>query len=861
MGCPAFAKLPGVGHALGDLPQLHAGSTKQTTHAVAHDVRKHRTERLIVRSHLVDQGAQRIHRRFGGTIDTGHAQLGADVHEQLVATGGDTVGQRIGGVGITDLIRTHLGGIRQQHADGIGCLERDIRYGGTGRRTSRGCGSGSGRSGSGRSGSLCNRSRRSRGLCGGSGCRSTLLNRFIVGFRNQRIGIGHVYTALVATDVVHGHVTTGELRQTQGLGTEVGQRRRIAEAHLHVFLDTEATLFGGTEQQRLGFDPAHRGCELPAQQFGEQQSAELLVVLGIGVPHLRIVQRGLDAFGRHDFKNLGGELLGHLERHGDQVRNVAADQTATVVDVLRQQRVELVAELRHALPEQCGMERHVDARHQHERRLAAVFGHATGGIGLQRLQTGDGAGDGILLASQVVVHDLQELAGLLGHGLDVLAHAVVAHTELVRTQRTHAVVGASLLITRNEMMHGGATVEHEFEHGFQRNHAGKGAQRIVFAQRMAREVRRPDVGAGLAQARGLCECHGGERHLGELGEVKQAFRMTVGHAVGGQFLRVVAHDGEDRESELLAGELVGALPHVAGGRGLGTLVKHHALLLDALARVDECGLRRTHDGGGAGDDVAVDTAGHFEHHAGVGHTADTFDGDLHLVVELHHAVHVVGPAGDLIVGALLVQRLHGVLGGGGQPHAVDQRGCEPGDRGATVGGVDRVEIAGGTCECGHLVGCGHGDATQHAARRAFDFGFDATIFRSLGRQRIGIGTAADGEALGFVGQQGAVFGGVLHMNGHHASGCGFEVVLGPAGELDGLTGVLEQFVFAHFEFDEMIEVHCVEQAFDDREAVDIHGPERGVDRRPCRSDERVRRDTGRYEVAASWSKPRLADSV
>ena len=201
------------------------------------------------------------------------------------------------------------------------------------------------------------------------------------------------------------------------------------------------------------------------------------------------------------------------------------------------------------------------------------------------------------------------------------------------------------------------------------------------------------------------------------------------------------------------------------------------------------------------------------------------------------------------MGALLVQRLHGVLGGGGQPHAVDQRGCEAGDGSATMGGVDRVEIAGGAGECGHLVGCGHGDATQHAARRAFDFGFDATIFRSLGRQRIGIGTAADGEALGFVGQQGAVFGGVLHMNGHHASGCGFEVVLGPAGELDGLTGVLEQFVFAHFEFDEMIEVHCVEQTFDDREAVDIHGPERGVDRRPCRSDERVRRDTGRYEIA------------
>ena len=57
------------------------------------------------------------------------------------------------------------------------------------------------------------------------------------------------------------------------------------------------------------------------------------------------------------------------------------------------------------------MERHINAWHQHERWLAAIFGHAAAGIGLQRLQTGNGACHGILLASQVVVHDLQELAG------------------------------------------------------------------------------------------------------------------------------------------------------------------------------------------------------------------------------------------------------------------------------------------------------------------------------------------------------------------------------------------------------------------------------------------------------------------
>ena len=241
------------------------------------------------------------------------------------------------------------------------------------------------------------------------------------------------------------------------------------------------------------------------------------------------------------------------------------------------------------------MERHINARHQHERWLAAIFGHAAAGIGLQRLQTGNGACHGILLASQVVVHDLQELAGSLRHGFNVLAHAVIAHTELVRTQRTHTVVGAALRIARNEVMHGGAAVEHEFDHGFQRNHASEGAQRVVFAQRVACEIGRPNVGAGFAQTCGLGECHGGERHLRELGQVEQAFRMAVGHAVGGQFLRIVAYDGKDRESKLLAGHLVGTLPHVSCGRGLGTLVEHHALLLYALARVHERGLRRAHD--------------------------------------------------------------------------------------------------------------------------------------------------------------------------------------------------------------------------------------------------------------------------
>ena len=144
------------------------------------------------------------------------------------------------------------------------------------------------------------------------------------------------------------------------------------------------------------------------------------------------------------------------------------------------------------------MERHINAGHQHERGLAAECGHATGGIGLQRLETGDCASDGVLLAGEVVVHDLQELARGLGHGFHVFLDVSVVYTELVRAQGTHAVVGAALGVTLDEVVHGGTTVEHELQYGFQRNHVGECGQRVVLAERVAGEVGGPDVGAGFA---------------------------------------------------------------------------------------------------------------------------------------------------------------------------------------------------------------------------------------------------------------------------------------------------------------------------------------------------------------------------
>ena len=147
---------------------------------------------------------------------------------------------------------------------------------------------------------------------------------------------------------------------------------------------------------------------------------------------------------------------------------------------------------------------------------------------------------------------------------------------------------------------------------------------------------------------------------------------------------------------------------------------------------------------------------------------------------------------------------------------------------------------------------GHLDAAQQSARSAFDFRVDSTIVWCFRRQCVGVCTTTDGETFGFVGKHGAVLRAVGDVDGHHTAGCRFEVVFGPAGQRDLFADMLEQFVFADFQFDEMVEMHCVEQAFDHREAVDVHGSEGRVDGGPCRSDERVRCDAGRHQVA--WQR-------
>ena len=161
-----------------------------------------------------------------------------------------------------------------------------------------------------------------------------------------------------------------------------------------------------------------------------------------------------------------------------------------------------------------------------------------------------------------------------------------------------------------------------------------------------------------------------------------------------------------------------------------------------------------------------------------------------------------------------------------------------------------------------------GDATQQAARGRFG-GRAGLVLRvilirgmrrmipiseifavigSFDRQLVAVGAAADGEAFGLMGKYRAVGGGVRHMDGDHAPGGGFGVRVRPAGQADLLASVTQQLMFGHLQFDEMVEMDRIEQAFDDRVAVDAHRAERRVDRRPCRADQRVGGDTRSVKI-------------
>ena len=489
------------------------------------------------------------------------------------------------------------------------------------------------------------------------------------------------------------------------------------------------------------------------------------------------------------------------------------------------------------------MEGHVDAGDEHEGVLAPAGLGLGAGVGGQGVQALDRAGHGVLDAGQVVVDDLEELAGGLGDRAHVGLDLVGLDARLVGAQGPHAVVRGAVGVTGHQRVHGGAALEDDRDGRLHGHDAPVGAQRRVLAQGVAGEGGAVHQGTGLGQARSGRHGDGCQGHLGELGEVEQALGVAVGDAAGGHLGGVVAHQVDDGEAQLGAGVGVGPLPDLPGGLGGVHLVQAHAGGLDALAGVDVGGgLGRRH-GSAAGDDLAVDAADDLQDVAAADHQSGALHGDLDVVAQLDRTGHDVGPAGQDVARAVGSGGGRHLLGGGRQPHAVDERCLHAGHVGGVVGGVDRVEVTGDPGERSHVSGRGDGGAAQDAACGRGRLASGAA--GELGGAGHGVagGAAADGEALTHECHHGAV-GGVGQLQAHvdDAACAGLLQCGDPAGDVDRGAGRgcgLLELVEGEVQVDGVVQVDGTEQALDERHAVLDDAAQGGVDHRPAGAEQGV----------------------
>ena len=186
---------PGTGNAFTDVGWFDPGRAKELPQGSGEGIGEYRAIGLVGGGCDVDALVQ--HGDFGirSTVDGGHPQLGRQVHEQLVAAGGDATGEDFGGVAAGDLVDADLVLEGEQHVDGVGGGEVEFRC------WAGGCCWGGGRRGRRRGRSLGGRGRWS--------CRCGFFGyRFLFGFlEDRRLGdiVQHDHV-LVAFHVEHWHV-------------------------------------------------------------------------------------------------------------------------------------------------------------------------------------------------------------------------------------------------------------------------------------------------------------------------------------------------------------------------------------------------------------------------------------------------------------------------------------------------------------------------------------------------------------------------------------------------------------------------------------------------------------------------------
>ena len=256
--------------------------------------------------------------------------------------------------------------------------------------------------------------------------------------------------------------------------------------------------------------------------------------------------------------------MSELEGASNQVRDVASLKNLEV-DVLGKQRIELVTEGRDSSAQARGVEGNVDSGNHDERSAATVFAGTLCGVLFQGLQAGDRSGNRVLRTSQVVVNDLQELAGLFSDRGHVVADLCVAHTELVGAKSAHCVVRSTLCVALDQVVHGRTALEHNFQNLLEGENPCVGGEGSIFAQGVSRVEGVIHKGVLRAEFLGLGVSQSCQSNLGELREVEDALGVAEDLIADAKFGRVCANNGLDGEAQSLASMSIGLRPHRASG--------------------------------------------------------------------------------------------------------------------------------------------------------------------------------------------------------------------------------------------------------------------------------------------------------
>ncbi len=433
------------------------------------------------------------------------------------------------------------------------------------------------------------------GLFGPSLFGCGLFGRAVVGSGHSHFGrvfVGHEHQRRVRFGVEDGHL---RLAATEGLLGHVGDRRLVAHSDFDELLHAKAAFGARREEHVLGLDPAHRARELVGQQLDDEGARHGRWCGGGGV---EIGEDRGDGFGRVPVAV--GRGVGRLheasverKRQRHDVGHVPVDQREVAV-VARQAVIQRHSKRGHAIEQLAAVKRHIDAGNGDPRRLATGLG-TVGEAGGEHIEGRAIANSRVLAPLDVVVDDLDEAAGLFGHGLHERTGVGVGHRRVVGPNHAHRKAAMPVFVPRDARVHGHAAHPDDLDDGLERQDLGDGRQRVVFADAVSAGDGAFDEHAGFAQLGDLGAGEHGHRNLRELGQVQHTLGVADGPAVDDERLGVVPNHAEQRVPESRARKRIGAIPDIAGGFRFAITLHAHARLLDALA-----GKHVRGDGGGEG---------------------------------------------------------------------------------------------------------------------------------------------------------------------------------------------------------------------------------------------------------------------